>query len=342
LYEEFVEDADELKETTKGLINMYRSGRNAQTAINLAFHFLNKKNIVPEQITVEEARWIQEASQGALRFGEKYQGEAWKYDINSSYPSIYSSSKVHIPVKEGEFKRLTAKEFNDLETYSVGIYRATVEYPNNDKKYHKIFQQNSSNYYTHIELNFAKKKGFKIKIIEDSEPNFLYYSREKCLLGSQCFKEYVDLLYGLRRTNPNLNKRCKTLLTTLWGALCQHDECQIKIKLDEEFEVAEHNEIFKTEWNETHMTLTLIRKNKPFETNWARMKCFILAKGRVKIAEYIYPHMDHVKRCHTDSMVTDIKLPIKHSDKLGELKYEGYSKECIIKNSQQMQGIFSK
>ena len=66
------------------------------------------------------------------------------------------------------------------------------------------------------------------------------------------------------------------------------------------------------------------------------------SKGRIKIAEAIYPHMDHVKRCHTDSMVSDKDLKIKDSTKLGEFKFEGFCADCTIVNSQTMKGIFTK
>ena len=34
------------------------------------------------------------------------------------------------------------------------------------------------------------------------------------------------------------------------------------------------------------------------------------------------PFKDHVKRCHTDSLTSDIELPIEHSLELGQVKVE--------------------
>ena len=100
IYDEFIKDADELKKETKEVINMYKTGRDTQTAIYLAFKFLNEKKIIPDPITLKEYEWLEDASQGALIFGEKYAGEGYKYDLNSAYPSIYSSCYFLIPIKE--------------------------------------------------------------------------------------------------------------------------------------------------------------------------------------------------------------------------------------------------
>lgn len=343
IYKEFVRDAEEMKKETEGIVNMYKTGRDSQTAIHTAFHFLNQKRIYAEPISVDEAEWIQKASQGALRFGEKYQGKAWKYDINSSYPSIYSSPKFLIPIKKGEFKTMTKEEFEDSKFFPTGIYRAKVNYPDQVKPYWKVFQQNKNNYYTHLDLSFAKSKNFKIDLICDGKSNFLSYSRDKCKLGSECFKEFVNLLYQLRK-NPIIKKRCKSLLAKLWGSLSQSNSFSKVLHIDQEYELPADLTILSGPnlINDYKYELMLCPKNKPFETNWARMKPFLLSKGRIKIAEAIYPHMDHVKRCHTDSMVSDKDLKIKDSTKLGEFKFEGFCADCTIVNSQTMKGIFTK
>ena len=78
--------------------------------------------------------------------------------------------------------------------------------------------------------------------------------------------------------------------------------------------------------------ITYMKRDKPYETNYARMKCFLLSKGRVKISEYIYPYRENIVRTHTDSLTSKIELPIEHSMELGKMKKEkqGY---VIIANS---------
>lgn len=340
LYEEFVKDADELKKLTDGVINMYKTGSNAKTAIELAYYYLNKANIVAETIGEREGKWLEDASHGPIVFGVPYEGEAYKYDLNSSYPSIYSSLYFLVPIKSGEFKRMSKEEFDNLSFYQYGIFRAVVTYPDDKKDYRKIFKLNENNKYTHYDLTYAKKIGCKIDIIDDGNDNYLYYSRDKCKTGHECFKKFVDLLYPLRQ-NAIVSRRCKDLLTVLWGALTQQNAIKMRIRFDEEFEVREGNEVVSmTTISDEKYEVEMVNKNKRYETNFARIKPFLLAKGRVKIAQHIEPYMDHVYRCHTDSMTSDIMLPIKTSKKLGDMKYEGQCPDCKIVNSMTVIGEF--
>ena len=52
------------------------------------------------------------------------------------------------------------------------------------------------------------------------------------------------------------------------------------------------------------------------------MQFFLLAKARLRISKYIFPFKDHVKRCHTDSLTSDIELPIEASLELGKMKLD--------------------
>ena len=114
------------------------------------------------------------------------------------------------PVSEGELKYLN--EFISQYYFHYGIYRCTV------KGTSKLFRFNFDNYYTHIDLNNAKQLGLDIKLIIDEKPNFLYYSRDKCLTGNELFGRYVDLLFDLKQKKINGSKQ---ILNILWGSLCE-------------------------------------------------------------------------------------------------------------------------
>ena len=331
IYEEFIKDADILKKETGGLINMYKSGRNVKTAVELAFYYLNKKEIYADEITLKESEWIENASLGPMIFADKYEGEAWKYDLNSAYPSIYSNNNFLIPVKQGTFKKITSDEFLKKGFVSYGIYRCMIEYNNNNIHNSKIFKLNSTNFYTSIEINYAVKLGFKITLIEDDKDNFLEYLRINCKTGHECFNEYVKLLYPLRQNNT-IKERVKSLLNCLWGALSQKNIFTKIYDPDVECELEGDCEIIEMKpYNDKLYEVVYMKRNQPYETNWARMKPFILAKARIKISEYIAPHKEHIKRCHTDSMTSDIDLNIIHSLELGKMKLEKAG-HCTIKN----------
>ena len=82
------------------------------------------------------------------------------------YPSIMKSKQL-FPIKEGELKYIN--EFKS-EFFEFGIYRAIISGTT------KKFGFNPKNYYTHIDLTRAKELNLNIKLIVDSQPNFLHYS----------------------------------------------------------------------------------------------------------------------------------------------------------------------
>eukprot|EP00732_Lithocolla_globosa_P003511 Lithocolla_globosa_v1_NODE_2847_length_1849_cov_547.481048.p3 type:complete len:104 gc:universal NODE_2847_length_1849_cov_547.481048:476-165(-) len=90
----------------------------------------------------------------------------------------------------------------------------------------------------------------------------------------------------------------------------------------------------------TRWEISFTYSDRPFETDWARIKPFLNGKARVRMGEAIEPYYEHVKYCHTDSMITDIKLPVKTGNNLGDLVYEGYCEHAIIVNSNQKTGQY--
>ena len=183
-YDMFIEMATELKNKTDRRINLFRSGGFQTTALDL-FNEMTKHIINPDSIDQVESDFINKASQGAIIFTTKgYEGKAYKSDIKSMYPSILKSSQL-FPVRSGELqylKELPAIIYN-------GIYRCKIMGNS------RLFRFNKDNYYTSIDLNRARELNLHIDLIIDDQPNFLYYSRDKCLTGSEIFSEYVNYLF---------------------------------------------------------------------------------------------------------------------------------------------------
>ena len=346
IYDTFVHDANFIKEKTNGIINMYKTGRDSITAMYLAYYFLNKNNIVPEEITYQEYEWLENAKHGALVFcQEKYCGPIFKYDYNSNYASVYSSNNFLIPIQQGEFKTISNDEFEALKYYQIGVYHVEIQYPdNNYKKWKKLFRLNHKNYYTQIDLTLAKELNLPMTIIIDSQPNFLFYDRNKCKTGKQCFGQFVDYLYPLKLM-PEIRGRIKSFLNCLWGALGYERKYTIKQSKGKHITIFDNKKIKSIcpdqygNWD--HMIITTINKDHcPYTSNWARIKPFILAKCRSKLIKQILPYHEHIRRSHTDSMLSDIPLPIKTSSELGEFKYEGFCPTCEIVNNNTVKGQF--
>ena len=104
-----------------------------------------------------------------------------------------TSTTLKFPVKRGEFQLIDS--FG--EYFEYGIYRCEIS-KSDDESINKLFKFNYHNYYTSIDLANAKELGFEIKLIQDSKPNFLYWSRDKLITFNEVFKNYVDILFPLK------------------------------------------------------------------------------------------------------------------------------------------------
>ena len=163
------------------------------------FNRLNKCE-KPEPIDEIEGLWINNATCGAMVYGEKgYVGEAYKYDIISMYPSIMCSKNMSFPLTSGTFRNITIDEEEQIQFYACGIYRCTIDIQNN-----KMIRSNKNNYYTHITMNQAIALKYKVSLIHDNEHNALQYNN--CIIGSHIFGEFVDIIFPLKQAG---NKRAK-------------------------------------------------------------------------------------------------------------------------------------
>jgi hypothetical protein len=331
-YNDFIKFADTLKEATDGRINLYKSGGNLTLPALQLFNEMTKK-IQAEEIEQDEAIWIEKAMMGALIWAENnYKGKGYKYDVVSEYSSILRNQRFYIPIKRGEFKKITQEEFDKKSFYEFGIYRCKIGGSNN------LFRKQTTNYYTHYDLTTAKELGLTIELICDDQPNFLYYSKVRRVCGSVMFKEYVDYLFPLKKKGI---KGAKNLLNILWGALYQKSVISILHSEENPAEIQENRTI--TEFcpiNDTLTRIKFVKNNKYYETNFARIGPFITAAGRRKIYQIMKPHAQYVKRVHTDGFISSKKLDIKTGTNIGDLKYEGYCENVEIVNNIEIIGEF--
>ena len=76
------------------------------------------------------------------------------------------------------------------------------------------------------------------------------------------------------------------------------------------------------------------KKDKLFECDYARIKPFLVSKGRYTISKVIERNLDNCVQCHTDGII--LTEPIEPTQKLGndigDLKFECEG-QCKIVNS---------
>jgi hypothetical protein len=334
-YNKVIETANELKKHSKGVINLYKTGDYKNTALNL-FDRFTKYILNPESILQDEFKWLRNATSGAVVFGEKYEGPAYKYDVKSMYPSIYMSYGK-IPIKRGEFRTVSQKTVNNMDYYNFGIYRCVVE-PSQDKNINKLFKFNKLNYYTHISLEQAKSLNLSITMIEDNQPNNLFYSKDKVIGYNEVFTEYTKFLFELKEKKiPG----AKLLLNIIWGALSEirkysystASNCTIK---DDEI----ITNIYPSINDENILVIKTMNIMDSYVSNFGRLQPFIISKGRYIISEIIKPIKDKVLRCHTDGFISTTNQKINTGSKIGDLVFEGYCNNCEIINCNNVKGEF--
>lgn len=323
-YKMLIDIANKLKEESKGLINMFKSGSYYNTCLSL-FEFINK-HIQAEPILQDEAEFIKLSSFGAHIWCEKdYQGHLYKYDVKSLYPSIYKNAQLKFPIKRGEFSIIDEVS----EFVEFGIYRAVV-LPSADENTNKLFKFSKNNYYTCVDLQVAKSLNLQINLIKDEKPNFLKYTRDKLITFYELFIKYFELLYPLKDKNI---KEGKFLLNLLWGALCAIDKKKYFVK--EEFNINDDEEIYQiipTNDNDENIKIITTKRNGFYKTNYARLAPFIISNGRKIMTNFMKPHIHNIKRVLTDSIETIEKIHDNKIANLGQLKYEGENQNAFIKN----------
>jgi hypothetical protein len=311
-----------LKDLTDGKINIFRTGSAAKTSLQLFYDLCDPDE--PDKIQPFE-RDILEQGHGALICGKKSKGICYKYDICSEYPSLLASAQHRYPIGEGELKTLSKDEFNKLEFFYFGMYHVKVINPNRF-----IFSNNPNNWYTHTDLNFAKKLKYKLELIEDDQPNCLFYSKDKQKNGREIFGKFVNYLFELKQQG---HKDIKAYLNALWGALTQTNK---SYRHDEVYANKEVLTLMPMgdDINFDGLKIGVVNKDNFYETDFARIKPFLLSYGRCKTANIIMNNLDNIVRVHTDGII--LKRPIDKNQKLGnglgDLKYEGCS-YCEILNS---------
>ena len=324
-HKDFITDAYILKNKTNGMINMFKSGSEASTALSL-FMFLYTL-AMPDKIEADEAEWLIGATMGALTHVQIYTGPGYKYDTNSMYPSIMKCKYMLFPMKRGRFVKvdtLSRKGFNGMSIWRCKIQKS------NDPNLNKQFKFNDRNYYTNMDLIRAEKLGFNIELIKDTEYNVLIYEQKECIKGYKLFGQFVNFMFSLKKFGVG---RSKAILNSLWGKLCEKKLIKKTLNIND----TNIHEIYPGKkiiglipFGNNGVVITLSENSTVYKTDFARIGPFLLARGRYIMGEMIDPHASHIRYLHTDGFISDCKLDIETGEDIGDLRYEGYCEEVNI------------
>lgn len=241
----------------------------------------------------------------------------YEYDVNSLYPSVMRDFPYPIDSGYGTFSRNKSR---------LGIYEARVVAPEGlhipslgiieDCKY--IFPLGTfRGHWTGVELDYAEKLGYKIKIIRGHE-----FKTKKML-----FKGYVEALYDIRQTSPAnsvSNVLAKLLMNSLYGR-------------------------FGMNLSRENISFELKEGNKEYETLKIGNKKIQLFKEPVELDSFtnvaIAAHVTSYARIHMHKLMQECKNELYYTDtdslfttkrftdskNLGDLKREcEYESACFL------------
>lgn len=340
-YEFITKSATELKQATKGKINMYQTGSFAFTAYYLwkLLGTYKDKPIDVQPLTNMELQVISGANKGSTMFSNKgYTGEGYFYDFKSYIPSIMTDVKFLIPIQpptENTFKKIRQAEWENpdgIRYLKYGFYRCSVTLTGNEMK-DRYFRIQPNNWYTSIDIKLARMLGIQMTLIDDGNMNVLLYDRKKCTDGLTAFCNFVQYMYKLKQKNVT---GAKDILNCLWGYLSQVKTKVLTNPSDEKMnQIIDNNTILK-EWTEGQTVK--VRAISENQNPWLRMKNFLLAESRYRLACAIFKHNEHIKQAHTDGFISSKKLDIVTGKNIGDIAYEGYSPKIIIEGVNNIQG----
>ena len=326
-YHAYIQSIDNIKEITNGIINIYRTGK----IFNTARALFTKLTTIPEsrfdKIEAYEFDYLHSCG-GGVRVAEEYEGKAFKYDVNSFYPSMLNSNTMRIPKKKGTLTDIDQQDFDEQEFVTFGIYHAKITGDINPK----LFTVLKSNRYTHYEINRAKNLKYSIKILGQA----LLWAPDQVVSAKKVFGEFVEYLFPLKKKDPLL----KQILNSLWGGLVSSRSTYTMIDTIEDLEIPKSATILKAEQlTQNTYKFTIHDKDcNTFKTNYGRLKPFLLGLGRCIVHKTIEKAgHEAIVFSHTDSLISRkwLNLTKNLNDRgleMGQFKYEGRDDECEVFN----------
>jgi len=315
-YNEIIENNEIIKKITNNKIDLSLCRWKINNAIFNNLYNMGLKNVIFDDMNEIEEIFITNCYNSGLIYYENIEGNFKCLDYNSYYASIMRNPKFLIPISKPEIRKITQFEFNNMKFIEFGIYRAIIYIENK-----KLIMENKKNYYTYQDMKRAIELNYKIVIIEDGEPNFLYYKKK--INGFQLFKKYVDYFYHLKISNPEHKDIIKPFLTNVWGYLSSINY-YYKTTNNNNEDVIINNEddiinIYHIRDN-IHKIKLLDKKHHKF--NYCRIKPFITSFGRYYLSKTINNYVDNIHRIYIDGFYVDENINFITGSNIGDLKEE--------------------
>ena len=298
--------------TRKGYrINYLKYFRDSYAVYNIFQMLSDYKLDLMEPVTAEEYEWISKCSNSAIQYCKPGEYESYGYDFKTNYPRNMIALDFCFPIRPGR----AIKCLKIADSIRWGYYIVKIE--SNDDDVKKLFTFSKHNVYTKTSLDYAiklMKLGYDITIKLDTnlQENAYIYDKTAMISGSKVFKTWFNKLQFIKKEFPG-NMLIKCIISRLWGVLSRYNEKSYNTIND-----IEKNNMwkdismtFKTKYyiidhiedDDEEKDYYLLRDNKnPMKYPLGRIKPWITAYGRNKVANVCLHDIDNVIRVQTDNV----------------------------------------
>ena len=289
-----------------------------------------------EPIDIIEDKWYKSCYNGGLQYCKPGEYDCYGYDFSNFYASLLGDSYLKIPTKKGKEHCLTT-----IDKLQSGFYRIKITC--DDSNITKVFSFSKNHCYHYLSVKYAyelkNNHNFNInfELIIDDEPNAYLYDINDLTKATKIFSKWYKCILSLKKQFPK-NILIKMLSSSLWGHLSKRNSMHIaEDKLDTldgsvslEGTLSAPSKVMLNEVPRTLLSVSLtddtdykiidciiqedgtsfyklLNVKKPYKYN-IRLKPFITAYGRNKIATMALPHIDNIIRIHTDGVTFDREI----------------------------------
>jgi hypothetical protein len=269
-----------------------------------------------EKISKVEESWMEKTYNGGLQYSVKGEFQSYGYDFSNQYGSIMASKQFKIPRKQGKEYKL--ENIPEVDLIEYGFYKVVITCEHPDIK--KIFAFSKDSVYTHYDLKYAMrlKEFYDIMIIlnTDDEFNSYIYNKDDLINGYDIFYNWYETITELKQLFPK-NILTKMLSSSLWGHLSTHkflypNEEELKNYKWGKSDDCAFKMCGEYENSDGSLYYQLFESENPYKYP-LRLKSFLTALGRNKIANVALLEIDSVLRIHTDGVA--FNKPFEHDIK---------------------------
>jgi hypothetical protein len=157
-------------------------------------------------------------------------------------------------------------------------------------------------------MEYSQKFNIKIELVLDGKPNAYLYDSTDLIQSRIIFKNWYYKLSILKDKHPK-NKLFKHCLSSLWGSLTQANKITKTEQqlIDEKIDYDHYGNVDFLIRNQNFnkdgtVYYELINREKPYLHNLARIKSYLTAFARIKIAKIALMKLSSVIRIQTDSI----------------------------------------